>query len=408
LTIAAVDTKISSDIGGREMRTIYMDHAATTAVDERVVEAMLPYFSQKYGNASSIHSLGREARKAIEDSRGTIAEILGCDPEEIIFTSCGTESDNLAIRGVAWALRNQGKGNHIITSSIEHHAVSHTCEQLEEQFGFKVTYLPVDRYGVVDPADVEKAITDRTVLITIMYANNEVGTIEPIAEIGRIARERGIPFHTDAVQAGGALDLNVDRLNVDLLSLSAHKFYGPKGIGLLYVRKGTPLLPIQTGGAHERHRRAGTENTPYIVGMAKALKLAQDHREENNKRIAALRDRLIEGILAEIPDVELTGHPTNRLPNSASFIIKYVEGEAMLLRLDLAGVCASTGSACSIGEARPSHVLLAMGIPPEDAFSGLRLTLGNENTEKDVDYVLEVLPEIVEKLRAISPLHQPA
>lgn len=389
-------------------RAIYMDHAATTAVDERVVEAMLPYFNQKYGNASSLHSLGREARKAIEDSRGTVADILGCDPKEIIFTSCGTESDNLAIRGVAWALKNQGKGNHIITSPIEHHAVSHTVEQLEEHFGFEVTYLPVDHYGMVDPDDVGQTIRDDTALISIMYANNEVGTIEPIAEIGKIARQRGIPFHTDAVQAGGALDLNVDRLNVDLLSLSAHKFYGPKGIGVLYVRKGTPLLPTQTGGAHELNRRAGTENTPYIVGLATALKLAQDHREEHNKRLAALRDRLIEGILANIPEVELTGHPTNRLPNNASFVIKYIEGESMLLRLDLAGICASTGSACVSGSEEPSHVLLAMGFPPEVAFGSLRLTLGSENTEEDVDYVLEVLAPIVEELRAMSPLYQPA
>ena len=388
-------------------RTIYMDHAATTPVDPRVVEAMLPYFSKKYGNASSIHSLGREARKAIEDARRTVANILGCDPKEVIFTSCGSESDNLAIRGVAFAQRHRGKGNHIITSPIEHHAVSHTVEQLEKYFGFEVTYVPVDKYGMVDPDDVGRAIRDDTVLISIMYANNEVGTIEPIAEIGKIARAKGIPFHTDAVQAGGALDLNVDKLNVDLLSLSAHKFYGPKGIGVLYVRQGTPLLPMQTGGAHEHNLRAGTENVPYIVGLAKALEIAYDELESNNRRIRGLRDRLIKGILSRIPEVELTGHPTERLPNNASFVVKYVEGESTLLKLDLAGVCASSGSACATGLEEPSHVLLAMGFPPEVAFGSLRLTLGRDNTEEDVDYVLEVLPPIVEQLRAMSPLYQP-
>ena len=383
-----------------------MDHAATTPVDPRVVEAMLPYFSQKYGNASSIYSLGREARQAIEDARRTVADILGCDPKEVIFTSCGSESDNLAIRGVAFAQRHRGKGNHIITSPIEHHAVSHTVEQLEKYFGFEVTYVPVDRYGMVDPDDVGRAIRDDTVLISIMYANNEVGTIEPIAEIGEIARQRGIPFHTDAVQAGGALDLNVDRLKVDLLSLSAHKFYGPKGIGVLYVRQGTPLLPMQTGGGHERNRRAGTENVPYIVGLARALEIAYDELESNNRRIRRLRDRLIEGVLSRIPEAELTGHPTQRLPNNASFVIKYVEGESILLNLDMMGVCASSGSACTSASLEPSHVLLAMGIPPEVAHGSLRLTLGRENTEEDVDYVLEVLPPIVEKLRAMSPLYQ--
>jgi len=387
-------------------KTVYMDHAATTAVDPRVVEAMLPYFSDKYGNASSIYGLGQEAAQAIDEARRTVADILGCQPREVIFTSCGTESDNLALRGVSWARRNLGKGNHIITSSIEHHAVSHTCEQLEKHFGFEVTYVPVDKYGLVDPDDVGRAIKDTTILISIMYANNEVGTIEPIAEIGKIAKEKGIPFHTDAVQAGGTLNLNVDELNVDLLSLSAHKFYGPKGVGVLYVRKGVPLLPTQTGGAHERNRRAGTENVPYIVGLATALKIAYEELESNNRRIAALRDRLIKGILESIDEVELTGHPTNRLPNSASFVFKYIEGESMLLNLDLAGVCASSGSACTSASLEPSHVLLAMGIPPEVAHGSLRLTLGRENTEEDVDYVLEILPGIVQKLRAMSPLYK--
>ncbi len=389
-------------------QTIYMDHAATTAVDPRVVDAVLPYFSYKYGNASSIYGLGREAAKAIDEARRTVADILGCEPGEVIFTSCGSESDNLALRGVGWARRNLGKGNHIITSSIEHHAVSHTCEQLEKHFGFEITYVPVDKHGLLDPDDVGRAIKDNTILISIMYANNAVGTIEPIAEIGKIAKEKGIPFHTDAVQAGGTLNLDVDELNVDLLSLSAHKVYGPKGIGVLYVRKGVSLLPTQTGGAHERNRRAGTENVPSIVGLATALKIAHEELETNNQRIAALRDRLIKGVLENIDEVELTGHPTNRLPNSASFVFKYIEGESMLLNLDLAGICASSGSACTSASMEPSHVLLAMGIPPEVAHGSLRLTLGRENTEEDVDYVLEILPGIVQKLRAMSPLYKAA
>ncbi len=389
-------------------RTIYLDHAATTAIDSRVVKAMLPYFNPKYGNASSIYRLGQEAAEAIDEARRTVADILGRQPKEVVFTSCGTESDNLALRGVGWARRNLGKGNHIITSSIEHHAVSRTCEQLEKHFGFEVTYLPVDKHGLVDPDDVGRAIKDNTILISIMYANNEVGTIEPIAEIGQVARQMGVPFHTDAVQAGGVLNLDVDDLNVDLLSLSAHKFYGPKGVGVLYARKGVPLLPTQTGGGHERNRRAGTENVPYIVGLATALKIAYEELETNNERIAALRDRLIEGILDSIAEVELTGHPTNRLPNSASFVFKYIEGEAMLLNLDLAGISASSGSACSSASLEASHVLLAMGIPPEVAHGSLRLTLGWENTEDDVDYVLKVLPGIVQKLRAMSPLYKAA
>jgi cysteine desulfurase len=389
----------------KQSKAIYLDHAATTAVDPRVVEAMLPYFNPRYGNASSIYSLGQESAQAIDEARRTVADILGCQPREVIFTSCGTESDNLALRGVGWARRNLGKGNHIITSPIEHHAVSHTCEQLEKHFGFEITYLPVDRYGLVDPDDVGRAIKDNTILVSVMYANNEVGTIEPIAEIGQVARQMGVPFHTDAVQAGGVLNLDVDELNVDLLSLSAHKFYGPKGVGVLYARKGVPLLPTQTGGGHERNRRAGTENVPYIVGLATALKVAYQELEANNQRIAALRDRLIEGVLASIDEVELTGHPTNRLPNNASFVFKYIEGESILLNLDLAGIYASSGSACASGSLEPSHVLLAMGFPHEVAHGSLRLTLGRENTEEDVDYVLEVLPGIVQKLRDMSPLY---
>ncbi|OQY23374.1 MAG: cysteine desulfurase NifS [Anaerolineaceae bacterium 4572_32.1] len=386
----------------------YLDHAATTAVDPRVVESMLPYWTKYYGNASSIYSVGREARKALEESRRQVAAILNCRPQEIIFTSCGSESDNLALRGVALARRARNKGHHIITSAIEHHAILNTCKQLEKHFGFELTYLPVDEYGRVNPDDVGRAIRDDTALISIMYANNEVGTIQPIAEIGQIARERGIPFHTDAVQAGGSLNLNVDELNVDLLSLSAHKFYGPKGIGLLYARKGTPLLPTQTGGSHEGKRRAGTENVAYIVGLAKALTLAHENREGENARLARLRDRLIEEITSEIPEVQLSGHPTERLPNSASFLIRYIEGEAILLSLDMAGICASSGSACTSGALAPSHVLIAMGLPHEIAHGSLRLTLGRENTDADVDYVLQKLPGIVEKLRLMSPLYQPS
>lgn len=388
-------------------RIVYLDHAATTAVDPRVVEAMLPYWTEHYGNASSIYSVGREARKAMEGSRHQVAEVLGCRPKELVFTSCGSESDNLALRGVALARRAQKKGNHIITSAVEHHAVLHTCEQLGKHFGFEVTYLPVDEYGRVDPDDVGRAIRDDTTLISIMYANNEVGTIQPVAEIGQIARKHRIPFHTDAIQAGGSLNLNVDGLKVDLLSLSAHKFYGPKGVGLLYIRKGTPLLPTQTGGGHEGKRRAGTENVPYIVGLAKALTLACENAESENARLTRLRNRLIDELTSEIPEVQLSGHPTERLPNSASFLIHYIEGESILLSLDLVGICASSGSACTSGSLESSHVLTAMGVPHDIAHGSLRLTLGRENTDEDIDYVMQMLPGIVEKLRLMSPLYRP-
>lgn len=386
-------------------RTVYFDHAATTAVDPRVVQAMEPYWTERYGNASSIYKLGRQAQQAMDEARQTVAGILNCAPNEVIFTSCGTESDNLALRGVAFERRHRAKKNHLITSPIEHHAVGHTVDQLEKYFGFEVTYVPVDRYGLVDPAEVEKAIRPDTALISIMYANNEVGTIEPVAEIGKLARAHKIPFHTDAVQAGGTLRLDVQALNVDLMSLSAHKFYGPKGVGVLYARKGVPFLPMQTGGGHERRRRAGTENVAYIVGLATALRLAHEEAEEANGRIAGLRDRLIAGVLDRIADSQLTGHPTQRLPNSASFVFQYIEGESILLNLDLAGVAASSGSACTSASLEPSHVLMAMGFPHEVAHGSLRLTLGKENDDADVDYVLEILPGIVEKLRKLSPLY---
>ncbi len=391
----------------KPMRMVYMDHAATTAVDPRVVEAMLPYWTERFGNASSIYSLGREAHHALEDARQTVAGILNCDPKEVIFTSCGTESDNLALRGVAFERRGRAGKNHIITSAVEHHAIGHTVEQLAKDFGFEATYVPVDRYGLVNPSEVEKAIRPDTALISIMYANNEVGTIEPIAEIGQIARKHKVPFHTDAVQAGGTLSLDVKALHVDLMSLSAHKFYGPKGVGVLYVRRGVPLLPMQTGGGHERNRRAGTENVAYAVGLATALRLAYQDAEERNARIAKLRDRLVTAVLERIPESQLSGHPTRRLPNSASFLFKYVEGESILLNLDQMGVAASSGSACTSGSLEPSHVLTAMGFPHEVAHGSLRLTLGRESTAEDVDYVLADLPGIVEKLRMMSPLFNP-
>jgi cysteine desulfurase len=366
---------------------------------------MLPYWTEQYGNASSIYALGRKAHHALDEARQAVAGILNCTPREVIFTSCGTESDNLALRGVAFERRHRAKKNHIITSSIEHHAIGHTLEQLEKYFGFEVTYVPVDHYGLVDPASVEQAIRPDTAIISIMYANNEVGTIEPIAEIGEISRAHKIPFHSDAVQAGGTLSVDVKALNVDLMSLSAHKFYGPKGVGVLYARRGAPFLPMQTGGGHERNRRAGTENVAYAVGLATALRLAYEEAEEANARIGRLRDRLVTGVQERIPESQLSGHPSQRLPNSASFLFKYIEGESILLNLDLMGVAASSGSACTSGSLEPSHVLTAMGFPHEVAHGSLRLTLGKENTGKDVDYVLDILPGIIEKLRKMSPLY---
>ncbi|NLE75231.1 MAG: cysteine desulfurase NifS [Chloroflexi bacterium] len=389
-----------------EQKLIYLDHAATTPVHPQVVEAMLPYWTERYGNASSIYSLGRQAGRAMAEARETVADILRCEPREVIFTGCGSESDNLALRGVGFNRRAVGKGAHLITSSVEHHAISHTVEEMVKHFGFEATFVPVDRYGVVDPAEVQRAIRPDTALISIMYANNEVGTVEPIAEIGALARERGIPFHTDAVQAGGSLPLDVQALQVDLMSLSAHKFYGPKGVGVLYARRGVPLWPTQTGGGHEGGRRAGTENVPYIVGLATALRLAYERLEEQNARLRRLRDQLIQGVLAQIPDSQLTGHPTQRLPNSASFVFRGIEGESILLHLDMEGVCASSGSACTSASLEPSHVLLAMGLPHEIAHGSLRLTLGHSTTEADIARVLEVLPGIVTKLRAMSPLYE--
>jgi cysteine desulfurase len=390
-----------------EKRVVYLDNSASTPVDAGVVEAMLPYFTESYGNASGLHRQARASARALDQARRDVAEVLNCKPKEVVFTSCGTESDNLAIRGVAWTGKLAGQGKHLITSPIEHHAVSQTINQLCDRFGFEQTVVPVDRYGLVDPDDVARAIRPDTLLISIMYANNEVGTIEPLAEIGAIARERGIPFHTDAVQAGGYLDLDVDRLNVDLLSLSGHKFYAPKGVGVLYVRQGTRLQPEQTGGGHEGNRRAGTENIPYIVGLAAALRLAQQGRASEATRLSALRDRLVTGIRAGVPDAQLTGHPEQRLPGHASFVIPGVEADGLLMHLDMAGVCAASGSACTTGMPEPSHVLMAMGVEHTLALGALRLTLGRSTTQADVDYVVEILPGIVEKLRTARPVYAP-
>lgn len=379
-------------------RTIYFDHAATTALDARVLDVMLPYLTTEYGNASSIYTLGRHAMQAIDRAREQVADVLGCRPTEVTFTGCGSESDNLAIKGIAFV--SQKKGNHLITSAIEHHAVLHTCQYLE-RFGFKTTYLPVDAYGLVDPDEIGRAITDQTILVSVMYANNEVGTIEPVAEIGRICRARKVPFHVDAVQAGSALPLDAADLNADLLSLSAHKFYGPKGVGILYLRQGMRLLPQLQGGSQERGRRAGTENVAGIVGAAAALSLAREELPQVTPHITALRDRLIAGVLT-IQRSRLTGHPTERLPNNASFCFEGVEGESILLNLDLLGIAASTGSACTSGSVDPSHVLIAMGLPPEWSHGSLRLTLGKGNTGADVDMLLTALPGIIEKLRNLA------
>lgn len=383
------------------MKRTYLDHAATTPTHPEVVQAMLPYFADSFGNPSSIYSYGQEARGAVEEARVRAAELIGAQSEEIVFTSGGTEADNLALKGVAYA--NEHRGNHVITTSIEHHAVLEAARFLEKR-GFVVTYLPVDQYGLVDPQDVRKAITAKTILISVIHASNEVGTIEPVAEIGSIAREAGISFHSDAVQTAGHIPVNVDELNVDLLSMSAHKLYGPKGVGALYVRKGTRLVPIIQGGEQEKGRRAGTENSPGIVGLGKAAEIARGELATEAERLRRLRDRLIAGLLDTMDNVTLNGHPTGRLPNNVSVSIGFVEGEAVLLNLDLEGICASTGSACSSSSSEPSHVLSALGCPPEQARGSLRFSLGRENGEEDVDRVLKVLPPIVARLRAMSPL----
>jgi len=384
------------------MRKVYLDHAATTRLNEEVLKEMLPYLTEHFGNPSSIHSYGRKARAAIEEARERVATALGAAAEEIIFTSGATEANNLAIRGIARALRE--KGNHIITSAVEHHAVYDTCLALQKE-GFDVTILPVDEYGMVSVNAVADAITDKTILVSIMLANNEVGTIMPIAEIGKLCRERGIPFHTDAVQAIGNIPVNVDNLNVDLLSLSAHKFYGPKGVGALYLRKGTRLSVYHHGGAQERKLRPGTENVAGIVGLGKAIELAVKDLEPKANRIRALRDKLQEGLLA-IEHTKLNGHPEQRLPGNLNVSILYVEGESLILSLDLKGIACSSGSACTSGSLDPSHVLMAMGLDHQTAHGSLRFSLGVDNTEEDIDYVLKVMPDIVARLRSMSPVYQ--
>ncbi|VBB06031.1 aminotransferases class-v pyridoxal-phosphate attachment site [Lucifera butyrica] len=384
------------------MKRIYFDHSATTPVDPEVATLMLEYMTDKFGNPSSIHSFGREVKKAVDQARQSVADLIGANPNEIFFTSGGTEADNLALKGVAYA--NRKKGNHIITTAIEHHAILHTCEYLEKQ-GFSITYLPVDENAMVRLEDVKNAITDQTILISVMFANNEVGTIQPIKEIGQLAREKGIYFHTDAVQAVGNYPIDVNEYNVDLLTLSAHKFHGPKGIGALYVRRGVRLEAQQQGGGQERSIRPGTENTPGIIGLGKAAEIAKRDMNTKIAQVARLRDKLIAGIEAKIPHIKLNGHRTMRAPGNVNFSFLYVEGESLLLNLDLKGIAASSGSACTSGSLDPSHVLLAMGLTHEVAHGSLRISLGRGNTEEEIDYCLEVLPGIIEKLRSMSPLY---
>ncbi|MBU4372429.1 MAG: cysteine desulfurase NifS [Proteobacteria bacterium] len=383
------------------MHPIYMDYAATTPTDQRVVEAMLPFFGDIFGNPASLHGFGQDARAAIEEARAKIASFIGAKPAEVVFTSSGTESDNFAIKGVAWA--NRKEGDHIVTSAIEHHAVLESCRFLEKE-GFKVTCLPVDSDGLVDPAEVAKAITDRTVLISIMHANNEIGTVEPIAEIGRIAKERKVYFHTDAVQTFGHLPFTVDELNVDLLSASAHKLCGPKGVGLLYIREGTRIVPFMHGGEQENGRRASTQNVPGIVGFGKAVELAAATLAEEAERLTAFRDRFIKGIFERLDGIRLNGHPTRRLPNNISLSVESIEGEGMILSLDMLGIACSTGSACSASSLEPSHCLTAIGLPHEFSHGSLRFSLGRFTKESDIDAVLEALPQVVRRLRAMSPL----
>lgn len=383
---------------------VYLDHNATTQTHPEAVKALTPYYETCFGNASSIHQFGREAKKALEEARGNVASLIGAkSPDEIVFTSGGTESDNSAVMGVARALKE--KGNHIITSSIEHLAVEKPCRFLEKN-GFKVTYLPVDQYGVVDLEALKKAITDKTILITVMYANNEVGTIEPVKEIAKIAKEKGITVHTDSVQAIGKIPVDVQDLGVDLASMSAHKFCGPKGVGALYIKKGTKITPLQLGGHHEKNRRAGTENVPGVVGMGKVAQIVVKTMKDESARIKALRDRLHKGIEGSVKDTRLNGHPDKRLPNTLNISFEYLEGESIILNLDMEGVSVSTGSACTSGSLEPSHVLTAMGVPTVSAQGSIRFSLGRINTDGDIDYLLEKLPPIIERLRKMSPLYE--
>lgn len=384
-------------------KIVYLDHAATTYVKPEVFEEMKPYFCEHFGNASSIYSLGRDSKKAVDEARERVAKALGAQPNEIYFTSSGSEADNWALKGIVAA--HKLKGNHIITSSIEHPAVLNSCKYLEGE-GFEVTYLTVDEDGMISLEELKKAIKDTTILISIMFANNEIGTIQPIKEIGAIAKEKGILFHTDAVQAIGNIPINVKDMNIDLLSLSAHKFYGPKGVGVLYIRKGVKISSFIHGGQQERGKRASTENIPGIIGLGKAIELATNNLDEYNKKLIRLREKTIEGLMAKIPYIRLNGHRHNRLPGNVNISFQYIEGESLLLMLDMMGVCGSSGSACSSGSLDPSHVLMAIGLPHEIAHGSLRLTFGDENTDEDVDYILEEIPKIVTRLRDMSPLYE--
>jgi len=381
---------------------IYLDYAATTPVDQRVLEAMLPYFTQIYGNPSSIHYYGQQAENALENARDMVAELINANPEEIIFTSCGTESDNLALRGTALAQRKKRNANHLLISPVEHHAVLHTVQQLADQNNFEVEYLPVDKYGMIDPADIEAYLRSETALVSIIYANNEIGTINPIAEIGAICQKHGIPFHTDAVQAAAHFSMDVQRDGVDLMSIGAHKFYGPKGVGALFVRRGLAISPVQTGGKQESGLRGGTQNVPYIVGLSEALKFVKLEREERAQRLLPMRDKIIGTVLEEIPHTILTGHPSQRLPNHASFVFEGVDGNALLMMLDVAGFACSSGSACKVGIPKPSEVLTAIGLSPNWALGSLRITLGKDTTAEKVEAFLEVLPKLVERARSLK------
>ncbi len=382
-------------------RFVYLDHSATTPVDQRVVEAMLPFFSMDFGNPNSLHAWGRKARQAVNQARDEVSRLINAEPSEIIFTGGGSEADNIAIKGVAFAKKD--KGRHIITSAIEHHAVLDTCKWLEKE-GFDITILPVDESGTIRPKELRKAIRPDTILVTIHFANNEIGTVQPIEQLGNICREQGVLFHTDAVQAAGHISIDVKKLPIDLMTMAAHKMYGPKGVGALYIKKGVKIVPLIHGGGQERGLRSGTENTAGIVGFGKAAALASDRlAKDEPEKERNLRDRLIDGILEKIEDAMLTGHRTERLPFHASFCFRYIEGESLLLRLDALGIGASSGSACTSGSLEPSHVLLAIGLPHEIAHGSLRLTLGKDTSEEDIDYVLENLPKVVESLRAMSP-----
>jgi cysteine desulfurase len=377
----------------------YFDYAATTPVDPVVLEAMLPYFSQVFGNSSSVHTFGQQSEAVLESAREQVARILNCLPSEVIFTSCGSESDNLALRGAALTARKQRGASKILISPVEHHAISRTAQQLADLYGFNLQYIPVDNYGMVDPEQIRSQLTPDVAIVSVIYANNEIGSINPIAQVGEICREQGIPFHTDAVQAAAYLPVDVTQLNADLLSIGAHKFYGPKGVGALYVRQGISLIPTQTGGGQEFGLRAGTHNIPYIVGLAKALEIAQSQRSSRTQALVPLRDRLIGRILEEIPDSLLTGHPSQRLPNHASFVFKGVDGNALLIQLDLAGFACSSGSACKTGSPEPSEVLTAIGLDREWALGSLRLTLGSQTNSVEIDAFLEKLPHLIARLR---------